>query len=170
MTTRCGPGCPEEAVPWRPTPYSSGSLSSRVSAGVGGPSPPEGAPCGGYQRREPWPAAQLWVGRAPGPEALLACRAVPLGADALLVHHAGPDRCLAEADLPAAHGKDQAGAGALPALRAGCGAGGQFPEAPSFSWCPLSAHSRLFQGGGGGDRDASSVLPAQRRSRPFWAP
>lgn len=40
---------------------------------------------------------------APGPEALLARRPVPLGTDAVPVHHAGPDSRLAEADLPAAH-------------------------------------------------------------------
>lgn len=57
----------------------------------------------------------------------LAGRPVPLGADALAVHHSRPDRCLAEADLPAAHGKDQAGAGELPALRAGGGAGARRP-------------------------------------------
>lgn len=50
MTTLCGPGFQEEAVPLRPTPYSSGSPSSRVSASVWGPSTPEGAPCGGGSR------------------------------------------------------------------------------------------------------------------------
>ena len=65
------------------------------------------------------------AGLPPGTEAVLAGRPVPLGADALAVHHTGPDGRLAEADLPAAHGKDQAGAGELPALRASGGAGAQ---------------------------------------------
>lgn len=36
-TTHRGPGCQEEAVPWRPTLRSSGSPSSQVRAGVRGP-------------------------------------------------------------------------------------------------------------------------------------
>lgn len=65
-------------------------------------------------------------GLPPGPEAVLAGRPGPLGADALAVHHTGPDGRLAEADLPAAHGEGQAGARELPALRAGGAAG---------AWC-----------------------------------
>lgn len=57
------------------------------------------------------------------PEALASCRPVPLSADAVPVHHTRPDRCLEEADLPAAHGEDQEGARELQTLRAGCGAG-----------------------------------------------
>lgn len=81
---------------------------------------------------ELWPSAQCWAGQRWALRLLLARRPVWLHADTVPVHHAGPDRRLAEADLPAAHGEDQAGAGELPALRAGRGAGGRAPGAFSF--------------------------------------
>lgn len=89
---------------------------------------------------KPWAAAQLRVGGRLALRLWPARRPVALDADAFPVHHAGPDRRLEEADLPAAHGEDQAGTGELPALRASCGAGGRAPEALSISRHSLSAY------------------------------